>query len=909
MPKTLYIIDGHAHIYAAYFAPMKQRLTSPSGEPTKATYIFTTTVLSLLNKQKPDMVIMAMDSRSSFRTALYPEYKAHRPPMPDDMAIQISRIEEIAAAMNIPPIRIEGYEADDVIGTVAKKAAAEGIEVFICSKDKDMLQLLDERINCFDISSGEKFDLAAMREKIKVEPAQFVDVLALQGDNVDNVPGIPDVGPKTALEWIQKYGSLENLYAHADEVGGKRGDRLRAHKAEAFKSRELVIIDCNVPLKMDYEAFAVKPFDNEKLSSLFNELGFSRLLDQLGLEKTAQPMIAAAAPKTEHVQLDTARTVPHEYQLIDTAEKFNTFCQELKRQNIFAIDTETTGLDAMRDGLVGISISWQAHKAFYLAFRGPMCTQCVDVKLARERLGPLFADENINKVGQNIKFDMHVLETAGMPLRGVVFDTMVASYVLDASRSSHSMDNLAKDFLNYEPIPITALIGKKGAKQLPFDLVDTETASEYAAEDADVTWRLYEYFRARFEKEPRLKKLFEEVEMPLVVVLQKMERNGVFLDTKLLKSMSGELDSDLVKITSQIYSLAGVSFNLDSPKQLGEVLFDRLGLASVRSGKVTRSTDSDVLEELSDAHPIIDLISQYRQLAKLKNTYLDKLGTLISPRTGRVHASFNQTITATGRLSSSDPNLQNIPIRTELGKKIRAAFVAQNPGDCILAADYSQIELRLLAHFSEDKALSDAFAADQDIHRFVASQIFGVPLEEVTTEMRSRCKAVNFGIIYGQSAFGLSRTIGIGQGEARKFIDDYYARYKSIRQFMDNAIASAKRVGYAQTILGRRRSIEDLGSRNFSKRSLAERLAVNTVIQGSAADLIKVAMINIQLRIDRESLPVKMILQVHDELVFELPKADSEKYAAWIRGEMINAIKLDVPLKVDITIGPSWLEK
>jgi len=573
----------------------------------------------------------------------------------------------------------------------------------------------------------------------------------------------------------------------------------------------------------------------------------------------------------------------------------------------------------MRADLVGISFSWQPHKAFYLAIKAPLGSKHLDMAAVRRKLAPILADENVKKIGQNIKYDLLVLRNAQMPIRGVYFDTMVASYCLDPLRSSHSMDKMAVDFLNYECIPISALIGApkrkkgrlgtlgKGKNQLTFDMADTAAACEYAAEDADITFQLYVYLKDRLEKQPLLKKLFEEVEMPLVSTLAAMEYNGVSLDIMLLKKMSGELTETLKALTDRIYGYAGTSFNIDSPKQLAEVLFDRLNLESIRIGKAGRSTDAAVLEQLADQHSIIDLILQYRQVSKLKNTYADKLGSLINPRTDRVHASFNQTITATGRLSSSDPNLQNIPIRTELGRKIRSAFITEKKTDCILSADYSQIELRLLAHFSKDRALTAAFAADRDIHRFVASQIYDVPIEDVTDQMRSSCKAVNFGIIYGQGAFGLSRSIGISHAEAKKFIDDYFARYSSIRKFMDSVIEQAKREGFAETILHRRRKIPDLKSKNANKRAQAQRMAVNTVIQGSAADLIKVAMINIQRKIESENLPVKLILQIHDELVFELPAAQAEKHTKWISQEMTTAIKLDVPLKVDISYGPTWL--
>jgi DNA polymerase-1 len=904
MAKKLYIIDGHAHIYAAYYAPMRQRLTSPKGEPTKATYIFTQALVGLIQRQNPDMLVVAMDSKApTFRTEMYTEYKANRPPMPDDLPSQIDRIEQILQAMNIPILRVDGFEADDIIGTLAKRAASDGYESMICSKDKDLLQLLDEHISTFDIKTDTITDVPAMVEKTGVTPEQFIDCLALQGDTSDNVPGLPDVGPKTALDWIRKYGSIENLYKHVDEIKGKRGDNLRKFKDQLMLSRELVTIDCNVPLKVDYKDLQIGKFNESKLVEIFNELGFNRLLNQLGFNNK-QSSNPESAKNTITEENPTAKTAKRNYQLIDTKEKFEKFFTELKKQKLFAIDTETTSIYPMRAELVGMSFSWQPQTGYYLCVKAPLGARCLDLNAIRLKLAPMLADSDIQKVGQNIKYDLLVLKNAGMPVMGVYFDTMVASYCLDPQRS-HSMDNMAADYLDYECIPISALIGK-GKNQLTFDMVDTAAACEYAAEDADITFRLYLYLKERLDAEPLLRELFEQVEMPLVPVLATMEYNGVSLDTGLLRKMSGEITETLKTVTEQIYEHAGTVFNIDSPKQLAEILFDVLELPPVRVTKSGRSTDAAVLEQLTDLHPIIELILQYRMLSKLKNTYVDKLGSLIHPRTGRVHASFNQTITATGRLSSSDPNLQNIPIRTELGSKVRSAFIPKNKTDCILSADYSQIELRLLAHFSKDSALMSAFAADRDIHRFVASQIFDCPIDQVTDEMRSRCKAVNFGIIYGQGPFGLSRTIGITQAEAKKFIKDYYARYGSIREFMDECIARAKKTGYAETILHRRRPISNLNSKNAGKRSQAERLAVNTVIQGSAADLIKVAMIKIQKKIEAENLPILMTLQVHDELVFELPAAEADEHSRWIAEQMTGAIKLDVPMKVDITIGPNW---
>lgn len=920
VPK-LFIIDGHAHIYSAYYAPMRP-LTAPTGEPTKAVFIFTTALLGLLERQKPDMLVVTMDSKTpSFRTKIYSDYKAHRPPMPEDMPVQIDRIEQILAAMRIPMLRVDGWEADDLIGTLAKTAAEKGIDAYICSKDKDMLQLLNAHVVAYDLKSDTITDAAALKEKTGLSPEQIIDMMALQGDTADNVPGVPDVGPKTAMEWIKQYGSLENLYAHADEIKGKRGDNLRANRDKAELSRELVTINCEAPIAFDEAAFAVSEPDRDKLAELFGELGFTRLLTQMGLKSEspsppskAKP--ASAGPKGQGSLFDEPHASPAErpahkdYVLVDTPQKLEAFVKELKAQQRFAFDTETTHIDPMRADLVGLSFSWQAHKAFYLPVRGPMGQPNLDIDAVRKAIGPILADAGRYKIAQNLKYDWLILENARMPVavaEGKVFDTMVASYCLSPDRGSHSMNAMSRDFLGYDPIPIDTLIGK-GKTQRTFDQVDTQAACDYAAEDADVTWQLYEYLSRRLNAQPSLKKLFETVEMPLVEVLARMEANGVSLDTALLRRMSNEISDSINDLSDRIIALAGVPFNIDSTKQLAEILFDRLGLQSVKSGKTGRSTDAGVLEQLADQHDIIPLLLQYRQLVKLKNTYIDKLPLLINPRTGRVHASFNQTITATGRLSSSDPNLQNIPIRTELGKKIRAAFVPADKDGCILSADYSQIELRLLAHFSGDAALLKAFTEDRDIHTFVASQIYGVSLDEVTSAMRGKAKGVNFGIIYGQGAFGLARSVGVSQQEAKQFIDAYFARYKSIRAFMDDVIRKTQKMGYAETILGRRRPITGLDSRNHNIRSQAERMAINTVIQGSAADLIKAAMVNIHRRIDREKLPVKMILQIHDELVFELPQRDADRHRAWIADDMTQAMQLAAPLKVDVAVGSTWME-
>jgi DNA polymerase-1 len=887
-------------------------LTSPGGEPTWVSYIFTMALLGLIQNRKPDMLVVAMDSKTpTFRSKIYSEYKAHRPPMPDDMPVQINRVEQILAAMRIPILRVNGFEADDIIGTLAKKASKDGIDTYICAKDKDMYQLVDDHTYIFDIKKGDVLDDDTLFEKYKIKPEHFIDVLALQGDASDNIPGVPLIGEMSAIKLIQEYGSLDNLYKNVDEIKGKKGENLREFKEQAYLSKKLVIINTQVPVEIDYQKFRLKEPDKEKLVAIFIELGFNRLLTQLNLKPAEKKEEEEKPQEKETLQtppaagMDSIKTIKHNYTLIDTEEKLDDFVLELKKQKLFAVDTETTSISAHRAELVGISFCWKEHNAYYLAVKAPMGTKSIGLSAVRQKLAAILADDRVKKIGQNAKYDMIVLHNSNMPLKGLIFDTMIVSYVLDAERS-HSLDNMALDFLKFKKIPTSDLIGK-GKNQMSFEMVDTASACDYSCEDADTTFQLYQYLSEKLEKEPKLKQLFEEIEMPLVEVLITMELNGVKLDVQVLKQLSVEINNQLERTTEKIYALAGGPFNIDSPKQLSEVLFDRLGLKSLREGKTGHSTDAGVLDELVGRHPIIEQTLQYRQLSKLKNTYTDKLGSLINPRTGRVHASFNQTITATGRLSSSDPNMQNIPIRTEIGKKIRAAFVPEKKTDRIVSLDYSQIELRMVAHFSGDKELKKAFEQDRDIHTFVASQIYNVDIKDVTPQMRSRCKAVNFGLIYGQGPFGLSKTTGMSVAESRKFIDDYFARYKSIQQFKKDAVTKAKRTGFAETICGRRRKITGLESKNGNVRSQAERLVINTLIQGSAADLIKVAMIKIQKKIEEEKLPAKMILQIHDELVFEADGKQAEKLANVFSSEMTDAIKLNVPLKVDVTIGKSWL--
>lgn len=898
MTKSFYIIDGHAQIYAAYFAPLAGSLTAPNGEPTKVTLIFTSMILKLLRERKPDMICVTMDAPGpTFRHDMYPQYKANRPPMPEDLPQQIERIEEILTAMRITVFRKSGYEADDLIGTLVRQAQQKKLQVHICSKDKDLEQLLDENTVLYDPRKDVVTDVPSLLEAKGIRPEQVIDVLALAGDTSDNVPGVPDVGPKTARQWIQKYGSIKDLLEHRDEIKGKRGDNLRANIEQLQLSQKLITIDCEVPLEIDFDEFEFNGFDQENLEKIFHNLNFSRLLSQI------KP---TTNDTTDGSDSGTTNAVPVDYILVDTQDAFDDFYRKLCKQKVFAIDTETTGINPVAAQLVGLSFSWQAGTGYYLPIRVPLGQKHLDQEKTLKKLTQILTNPEVKKIGQNIKYDCIILRRAGVELKGVDFDTMVASYILDSTRISHGMDSLAMDYLGHETVKLSSLIGK-GKKQITFDLVDTQQAADYAAEDADITWRLYQHFDNQLT-DKELRTLFRDVEMPLVEVLAEMEYQGIALDIPRLKKLSTQISGRIDELTSQIRQEAGCEFNLDSPKQLSEILFGRLGLTPVKKTKTGSSTDQEVLETLRWQHPIASLMLEYRQLSKLKNTYVDKLPSMVCADTRRIHASFNQTVTATGRLSSSNPNLQNIPIRTTLGQEIRRAFVPQVTDGAILAADYSQIELRLLAHFSKDEALKKAFEKGEDIHRFVAAQVYDITLDMVTKEQRGKAKAVNFGIIYGQTAYGLSRSIGMPVDEAQRFIDDYFGRYPQIRTFMDNVITNAKKEGYVKTILGRRRAIPELTGANNNRRRLGERMAVNTVVQGSAADMIKIAMINIYKRIRQEYTDLKMLLQVHDELVFELPKEKAEEYGGMIKEEMETAIKLEVPIIVEVGCGANWLE-
>ena len=921
MAKTVYVIDGHSQIYRAYYATFGA-LTAPTGEPTRATHVFCQMLLSLIRGRRPDYVVMTLDADESklFRRQLYPDYKAHRQPPPEDLAPQEQRIISIVQAAGVPLLRLEGYEADDILATLAGRLAGADCDVFLVSRDKDLEQLLGEHVALFDPMKDEIVTPQRLVETKGWRPDQAVDAQILCGDSVDNVPGVPGIGPKTAAKLLQKYGSAAGVLAHADELTPKLRANLLAFAPQMDLVRRLVTLRTDVPIEFDLRQAACSRFRWTRTRPIFEELGLRRLLDQLPQETAEETDVdpgvtPGAAGRTcssgagSPLELAAKVRGPEggAYHLVNTHLEFMRFVGRLAQQKEFAIDTETTGVNAVDCDLVGLSFSWTAGVGCYVPVRS-VYGQALDLSAVRAGLAPILADESKRKVGQNLKYDLLVLRNAGLPVAGPLFDTMIAAFVLDPTAGSHGLDALAQRLLGHRMIPITDLIGK-GRQQLRMDQVPVTQVAEYAAEDADYTWRLKELF------EPQLAPggvadLFYKLEMPLVAVLTDMEENGISLDVPLLQDMGRQMAARAQAVAQEIYDLAGAPFNLDSPRQLAEILFDRLKLRVVRRTKTTRSTDAETLEALAKetGYPILGLLLEHREIQKLRSTYVEALPASLSRRTGRIHTSYHQTGTVTGRLSSSEPNLQNIPIRTEAGRQIRRAFVPRSREEVLIVGDYSQIELRVLAHFCEDEALIRAFAEDQDIHAFVAAQVNGVPLEQVTKEMRSRAKAVNFGIIYGQGAFGLAQTTGMSRTEAQAFINAYYERYPRIREFRERCVADAKRDGLVRTILGRRRPIQDLTSQNAAVRAQAERFAVNTVVQGSAADLIKTAMLELHERIRAGRLPLRMLLQVHDELVFESPRAAAADLAAMIRDVMSRALTLRVPLKVDVSWGENWLD-
>jgi DNA polymerase-1 len=911
--NTLYLVDGSSYIYRAYYAI--RHLSSPSGHPTNAIYGFIQMLLKLLKDHQPKHVAVVFDvGRVTFRTGLYPEYKANRAAMPDDLRAQVGPIREVVRAFNIPSLELAGYEADDIIGALAARHSATGGHVVVVTGDKDLMQIVNERVTLLDTMKGKASGIVEVLERFGVGPELVPDILGLAGDSSDNIPGVPGIGEKTAIKLIQEFGSLDQLLERAGEVKGKIGEKLREFREQALLSRQLATIELNVPLDVSAGELHASEPDTPALNTLFKKYGFNTLIKEL----TATPTLAT-----------------DNYRTITTTEGLAALVSELERSGEFAFDLETTSLDPRLAEIVGLSFSFRDHDAFYIPVghvlplpvpppleEGPLFSSHQRGEVGRgeerapgqlprqqvlERLRPLLEKPALRKVGQNIKFDMQVLATHGISLAGVWFDTMLASYLLNPSRSGHGLDTLSQEHLGHKMISYSEVTGS-GKEQKNFAQVEIDAASRYACEDADATWLLKQKFEPKVA-ESGMEILFQTIDMPLVSILAEMENHGVLLDSGLLAGLSADFSSRLAELEGRIFALANGPFNLNSPKQMGEVLFERMGLQSGKKnkGKTGFSTDNEVLTSLAEEYEIARLILDYRGVSKLKSTYSDALPRLINPRTGRVHTSYNQTVTATGRLSSSDPNLQNIPIRSEEGRLIRHAFIAP-PGHLILSADYSQIELRVLAHMSGDQVFCHAFAHDEDIHTRTAAEVFGLFPEMVTPEMRRQAKTINFGIIYGQGAFSLAKQLGTSRNTAEEFIGAYKERHSGAISFLDSCVSQAETQGFVTTILGRRLPIPDINSSNGNVLAFARRNAINYPIQGSAADIIKSAMIRVDARIRRERCTSRLIMQVHDELVFEVPEEELVRMELLVEEEMSRAVEMKIPLKVDISYGANWSE-
>lgn len=902
---TLTLIDGSSYLYRAFHA--LPPLTNAHGEPTGALFGIVN-MLRTTMKAGSDYVAFVLDAPGrTFRDDLYPDYKANRPSMPDDLRAQVEPMMKIVSALGFPMLCVPGVEADDVIGTLACRAREAGIDTVISTGDKDFAQLVGAHVVLINTMSNTTMDIDGVIEKFGVRPEQIVDFLTLTGDSIDNVPGVEKCGPKTAAKWLAEYHDLDALMANADRIGGKIGENLRAALPRLPLSRELVTIRTDVPLEQGPTDLTLRERDVDALRELFERYDFKAALkdlDAAAATASAPTPAAASAPVTAVPSLD----LPVEYELVATEERLAAWLEKLETAPLIAFDTETTSIDAMMADIVGLSLAVEPGKAAYvpLAHDYPGAPSQLSTDHVLGALKPILEDPNRPKVGQHGKYDINVLAHYGIAVRGLAHDTMLESYVLNATATRHDMDSLAQKYLGYTTIKYEEVAGK-GAKQIPFSQVDCDTACRYAAEDADITLRLHRALWPQLEATPTLQSVYRDIEIPLVPVLAKMERTGVLIDADELRRQSQHLGKRMLELQQQAYAAAGHEFNLDSPKQLQAVLFDELGLpAKVKTPKGQPSTNEEALEAIADAHELPRLILDYRGLAKLRSTYTDKLAGIVNPRTGRVHTSYHQGAVATGRISSSDPNLQNIPVRTEEGRRIRQAFVAP-PGWRIVAADYSQIELRIMAHLSNDEGLVRAFTEGGDVHRATAAEVFGVTPEEVSTNQRRAAKAINFGLMYGMSAFGLARQLGVDRGEASDYIGLYFSRYPGVRQFMDETRDSAHRNGYVETLFGRRLYLENLSSRNQAHRAGAERAAINAPMQGTAADIIKRAMLAVSAWIEPRD-DVRLLMQVHDELVFEVREDAVDEVRANIERLMTGAAELSVPLQVSIGVGNNWDE-
>jgi DNA polymerase-1 len=941
--KKLFILDAMALIYRAHFAFSKNPRVTSAGLNTSAVFGFTNTLWEVITKEKPTHIAVAFDTAEpTFRHESFEEYKANRQEQPEDITVAIPLVKKLLKSFNISVLEMPGFEADDIAGTLAKKAEEEGFQVYLMTMDKDYCQLVTENVFLFKPAymgnAYEIYDIPRVLERFGVERVeQVIDILGLMGDSVDNIPGIPGIGEKTAQKLIAEYGSVENLIANADKLKGKQKENVINYAEQGLMSKELATIDCHVPVAFEVEALQYNGPDKEKLSSLFEELEFRTLTKRIlgeaeGSEASAAPASKAtskAAKKTDKAQMslfggapeaadtddeeeieivqkvyDTMDTTVHDYHIIDTPELRQRLIQHLLKQSELCFDTETTGLEAIEAELVGLAFSYHKQEAYYV----PVPAAKAEAQALVEEFRPVFESEHIRKIGQNLKYDILVLKNYGVEVKGTLFDTMLAHYLIEPDKR-HNMDLLAEMYLQYTTQSIETLIGKKGSKQGNMRDVELDKIAAYAGEDADVTYQLKTIFEPILG-ERNLQKLFEEVENPLIEVLADMEYAGVKIDTSALKEFSGELAQEILTAEKKIYEEAGVQFNIASPKQLGEVLFEKLKLdpkaKKTKTGQY--ATGEEILSKLAYEHKIASDILDYRELQKLKSTYVDALPELISPKDNRVHTSYNQAVAATGRLSSTNPNLQNIPIRTERGKEIRRAFVCKDEDHLILSADYSQIELRIMAAFSREKNMIEAFRNGIDIHSTTASKVFAVTLDEVTSDMRRKAKMVNFGIIYGISAFGLSQRLDIPRKEAAEIIEAYFEQFPAIKTYMDEVVNKAREQEYVETILGRRRYLADINSRNVTMRGYAERNAINAPIQGSAADMIKVAMINIHKWMKAENLKSQMVMQVHDELVFDVHKSEVELIKEKVAHLMKTAIDLEVPMEIGIGVGQNWLE-
>jgi len=911
----LVLIDGSSYLYRAFHA--LPPLTNSRGEPTGAVLGVVNMLLKFLRETNPARIAVVFDAPGkTFRDQLYAEYKSHRPPMPDDLRAQVDPLLEIVQALGLPLLRISGVEADDVIGTLAKRTADAGGTVVISTGDKDMCQLVGPQITLINTMSGSIYDRAGVKAKFDIWPEQMIDYLALVGDSSDNIPGIDKVGPKTAAKWLAQYSTLDNLVANAGEVSGKVGENLRAGLETLELSRRLATIRCDVDLPDTAQDLAPKPQHDEQLRSWYTRLGFQALLRGLGgsVETDSSPVASVTlAPPSDALELRPGiADAPRDYEIVLDMAAFERWCVALEAADLFAFDTETTSLDYMAARIVGASFCIEPGKAAYVPLTHDYvgAPPQLDRDTVLAKLRPLLESEQHAKLGHHLKYDAHVLANHGITLRGMRYDSMLESYVWNSVATRHDMDSAALHYLGITTISYEDVAGK-GAKQIPFAQVSLEQAGEYAAEDADITMRLHRALWPAIEREPLLKKLYEEFEQPLVPVLQRMEHRGVLIDREMLRVQSSELARRAEELKLAAHTAAGTDFNLDSPKQLQQILFEKMQIPVLRKTPTGQpSTAEDVLEELADSHALPRLILDYRSIAKLRSTYTEKLPLQVNADTGRVHTSYHQAVAQTGRLSSTDPNLQNIPIRTPEGRRIRQAFIAP-AGHVLLAADYSQIELRIMAHLSDDAGLRGAFAADRDVHQATAAEVFGVTLDAVSAEQRRSAKAINFGLIYGMSAFGLARQLGIERGAAQRYVDLYFERYPGVKAYMDRTREQARETGYVETVFGRRLYLPDIRSRNRALQQYAERSAINAPMQGTAADLIKLAMIAVDAWCNQEGGDdARLIMQVHDELVLEVRAEAVHRVTEAIRQSMVDAGRgaLRVPLKVDVGTGKNWDE-